>query len=76
MARTKYDWLFIIEDQKLSCEFNKYLKKHQNISLKRAARAFVVKSKVNYKFPCFERGNVQNSREYFNHLAKVVWLED
>ena len=74
--RKKYDWLFIISDNNLEKDFDKYLKFHSKISVKRAARAFVLKSYINYKWPCYEKSNTQARDEYFQHLAKVRWVDD
>lgn len=75
MDRKKYDWLFIIGDFNLEKDFDQYVKKHPDISIKRAGRAFVLKSKVKYKWPCYEKGNLEAREAYFQHLAKVNWIE-
>ena len=76
MDRKKYDWLFIISDFNLEKDFDKYVKIHSNISIKRAARAFVLKRKLSYKWDCYEKHNTQAREEYFSSLAKVNWIED
>lgn len=72
--RKKYDWLFIIGDFNLEKEFDRYYKQHQNISVKRAARAFVIHKRLDYKWPCYEKGNTEAREEYFKYLAKVDWI--
>ena len=74
--RIKYDWLFIISDFGLEKQFDRYVKKHSGISIKRAARAFVLKKKLAYKWPCYEKYNTQARDEYFQYLAKVNWIEE
>ena len=74
--RKKYDWLFIIADFGLEKQFDQYVKRHSSISIRRAARAFVLKKKLSYKFPCYEKFNTQAREEYFSALAKVNWIED
>ena len=76
MDRKKYDWLFIIGDFNLEKDFDLYVKKHPDISIKRAARAFVLKSKISYKWDCYLKHNTQSREEYFAALAKVKWIED
>ena len=75
-SRKKYDWLFIISDNGLEKEFDHYVKKHSGISIKRAARGFVLKKKLAYKWPCYEKHNIQAREDYFQHLALVNWIED
>lgn len=74
--RKKYDYHFIISNLCLSVAFDKYAKKHQNISFNRQARGFLMKSKIDYKKPWFE---VENCIEYNDYLQRVVhakWIND
>ena len=73
--RKRYDWLFVISDNGLTKEFDKYIKRHQKISLNRAARSFVVKKKLKL-WPCYEKANLQAREEYFRAISKCNWIED
>lgn len=76
MKRKKYDWLFIIKDNHLSKPFHYYKKSHPHISEKRAARAFILKSGVNYKHECYQVDHQEAFDEYCMRLVKVNWIED
>ena len=74
--RKKYDWLWIIKDNHLSKPFHYYKKLHPSISEKRAARAFVMKSGINYKHECYEKDHLEKFEEYCMRIAQVDWIGD
>lgn len=74
--RKRYAWLAVIDAYGLSKKFDDYKKKHPDISINRAARAFVIHSRVGYKLECFERDKLEDYEAYCLRVAQIDWIGD